>query len=75
MVSTDRMCASKEFQIEGADTEKAQEGKLRVIPGGLVRICICTCLHQAFISRLYMPMSRIARIPRCTLFGLCRPFR
>ena len=27
MVSIDRMCASKEFQVEGADTEKAQEEK------------------------------------------------
>jgi len=31
------MCASKEFQVEGADTEKAREEKLLVIPGGLVR--------------------------------------
>jgi len=31
------MCAGKEFQVEGADTEKAQEEKLLVIPGGLVR--------------------------------------
>jgi len=31
------MRASKEFQVEGADTEKAREEKLLVIPGGLVR--------------------------------------
>jgi len=31
------MCAGREFQVEGADTEKAQEEKLLVIPGGLVR--------------------------------------
>jgi len=31
------MCAGIEFQVEGADTEKAQEEKLLVIPGGLVR--------------------------------------
>ena len=33
------MCAGKEFQVEGADTdtEKAREEKLLVIPGGLVR--------------------------------------
>jgi len=36
-VSIERMCAGKEFQVEGADTEKAQEEKLLVIPGGLVR--------------------------------------
>ena len=31
------MCAGKEFQVEGADTEKAQEEKLLVILAGLVR--------------------------------------
>jgi len=31
------MCAGKEFQVEGADTEKAREKKLLVILGGLVR--------------------------------------
>jgi len=31
------MCAGKEFQVEGADTEKAREEKLLVIPSGLVR--------------------------------------
>jgi len=31
------MCAGKEFQIEGANTEKAREEKLLVIPAGLVR--------------------------------------
>jgi len=31
------MCAGKEFQVEGADIEKAREEKLLVIPGGLVR--------------------------------------
>ena len=32
------MCAGKEFQlVEGADTEKAREEKLLVIPAGLVR--------------------------------------
>jgi len=31
------MCAGKEFQVEGADTEKAREVKLLVIPGSLVR--------------------------------------
>jgi len=36
-VSIDRMCAGKEFQVEGADTEKARKEKLLVIPGGLVR--------------------------------------
>jgi len=32
-----QMCAGKEFQVEGADTEKAQQDKLLVIPGGLLR--------------------------------------
>jgi len=31
------MCAGKEFQVEDADTEKAREEKLLVIPAGLVR--------------------------------------
>jgi len=31
------MCAGKEFQVEGADREKATEEKLLVIPGGLIR--------------------------------------
>ena len=36
-VSIERMCAGREFQVEGADTEKATEEKLLVIPGGLIR--------------------------------------
>jgi len=39
-VSIERMCAGKEFQVEGADKEKAREEKLLVIPGGLVRRCV-----------------------------------
>ena len=31
------MCAGKEFQLEGADTEKVREEKLLVIPGGVVK--------------------------------------
>jgi len=31
--SIERMCACKEFQVEGADTEKAGEEKLLVIRG------------------------------------------
>jgi len=31
------MYAGKEFQVEGAVTEKAREEKLLVIPGALVR--------------------------------------
>jgi len=31
------MCAGREFQVEGADTEKAREEKSLVIPAGLVR--------------------------------------
>jgi len=37
MVSIERKCAGKEFQVEGADTEKAREKKLLVKPAGLVR--------------------------------------
>ena len=33
-----RWCTGREFQVEGADTDKAREEKLLVIPGGLV-IC------------------------------------
>ena len=36
-VSIERMCTGREFQVEGADTEKARQEKLLVIPGGLVR--------------------------------------
>ena len=36
-VSIERMCAGREFQVEGAETEKAREEKLLVIPAGLVR--------------------------------------
>ena len=36
-VSIELMCAGKEFQVEGADTEKAAEEKLLVIHVGLVR--------------------------------------
>ena len=36
-MSKERMCAGKEFQVEGADTEKTREVMLVVIPGGLVR--------------------------------------
>jgi len=36
-VSIERMCAGKEFQVEGADTEKAREEKLLAIQAGLVR--------------------------------------
>jgi len=31
------MCVGKEFLVEGADTEKAREEKLLVIPAGLVK--------------------------------------
>jgi len=37
------MCVGKEFQVQGADKEKAREEKLLVIPAGLVtgkEICI-----------------------------------
>jgi len=37
MVLIEQMCAGKEFQVKGADTEKAREEKLPVIPSGLVR--------------------------------------
>jgi len=31
------MCAGREFQLKGADTEKAREEKFLVIPAGLVK--------------------------------------
>ena len=34
------MCAGKEFQVEGADTEKARAEKLLVMTAGLVRRCV-----------------------------------
>ena len=36
-VSIERMCAGREFQVEGAEAEKAREEKLLVIPAGLLR--------------------------------------
>jgi len=36
-VSIERLCAGGEFQVEGADTEKARDEKLLVTPGNLVR--------------------------------------
>jgi len=39
-VSIERICAGREFQVKGADTEKAREEKLLVIPVGLVRIFV-----------------------------------
>jgi len=36
-VLIERMCAGKQFQVKGADTEKDREEKLLVIPAGLVR--------------------------------------
>ena len=36
-MSIKRMCAGREFQVEGADTEETGEKKLLVRPGGLVR--------------------------------------
>jgi len=35
-----QMCAGREFQVEGADTAKAPEEKLLVIPCGLVRLVL-----------------------------------
>ena len=36
-VSIEQMYAGREFQVEGADTKKAPEEKLLVLPCGLVR--------------------------------------
>jgi len=36
-VLIERMCAGKQLQVKGADTEKTREEKLLVIPAGLVR--------------------------------------
>ena len=40
-VSIERMCAGREFQVKGADAEKAREEKLLVIPAGLIRRLFC----------------------------------
>jgi len=40
-VSIERMCAGKEFQVEGADTEKAREEKMLVKAAGPVRRFVC----------------------------------
>jgi len=37
-MSIKRICAGKEFQVKGADTEKAREEKFLVIPGGITFI-------------------------------------
>jgi len=39
-VLIERICAGKELQVKGADTEKTREEKLLVIPAGLVRRCV-----------------------------------
>ena len=39
-VSIERTCAGREFQVEGADTEKAREEKLLVIPVLIVFVVI-----------------------------------
>jgi len=39
-ISIERMCAGKEFQLKGADTEKVREEELLIIPAGLVRRCV-----------------------------------
>ena len=39
-MSIERMCAGKEFQVEGADTEKAREEKLLVTPNLIKRFLL-----------------------------------
>jgi len=51
-VSIEQMCAGKEFQVEGADTEKAREEKLLVIPAGLVRRFVF--IKKQFKSSTYL---------------------
>ena len=36
-MSRERMCVGSEFQVDGAETENAQEVKLLVMPVGLAR--------------------------------------
>ena len=45
-VSIERMCAGRELELEGADTEKAREEKLLVIPAGLVTQLNSTQLNR-----------------------------
>ena len=51
-VSIEQMCAGKEFQVEGADTEKDREEKLLVIPAGLVRRFVF--IKKQFKSSTYL---------------------
>jgi len=52
------MCAGRKFQVQGADTEKAREEKLLVIPRDLVRILfwknarICTEHSEKLVQRV-----------------------
>ena len=64
-VSIERMCAGKEFQVEGADTEKAREEKLLVIPAGLVRKFIMEELNG---SPIFGPITH--PVPQCKVLGL-----
>jgi len=61
-VSIERMCAGKEFQVEGADTEKARDEKLLVIPAGLVRRFVLEECKDLIID---------APKPRLSLWGGC----
>ena len=40
-MSIERMCAGREFQVEGTHTEKARDEKLLVIPAGWSGKQIC----------------------------------
>jgi len=45
------MCAGREFQVEGVDTEKARDEKLLVIAGGLVRRFVLEVLRKDLDGR------------------------
>jgi len=60
-VSIERMSVGREFQVEGADTEKAREEKLLVIPGawsgkeisiGRTQVLACVQILNTAFTRL-----------------------
>jgi len=64
-VSIERVCAGKEFQVEGIDTEKAQEEKLLVIPGSVVRRFVLEdviCAFPVLKSSAEAPIRRRGKL-------------
>ena len=55
MVLIEQMCAGKEFQVEGADTEKARDSWLKGIALFVPGFDISTRISRRFIYRLLEP--------------------